>query len=169
LDLLSNDNYKQILRPSLENVHMAERQQQINWVAEYYLRNTLSCITKQEVDSLKEYRQKFHHWIQSTIDNTVSVESVPEQIIDRVRTMSAAGNLTCKIGELLPGILRGDVDALAPMIEDDLLGRYYQDIDGLRVSYDQASVCINQIAHQSPQLNILSRLALQLEVLHSRS
>ncbi|KAF7592120.1 hypothetical protein BBP40_000668 [Aspergillus hancockii] len=69
--------------------------------------------------------------------------------------MSAAGDLTCRIGEFLPGILRGDIDPFAGMLEDDLLSRYYQDIDGSRQSYDQVSVCINQTAHQNPQLNMI--------------
>ncbi|KAE8149878.1 hypothetical protein BDV25DRAFT_140396 [Aspergillus avenaceus] len=154
LDFLSEDSFKSML-PGGGDRHGAQRSRLLKRVSEEYLRNALSCMSAEDVAKLVGHRLKFYQWVQQIVHATESKGSVSAQAIERARTVSAAGELICKIGDLLPGILRGDVDPLAPMLEDDLLSRYYQDIDGLREGYAQASVCIGQMAHQRPQMNIL--------------
>ncbi|THD00081.1 hypothetical protein EYZ11_000406 [Aspergillus tanneri] len=154
-DFLSAEDYKIFPQSSQEDRHGVQRMRLLDRLAEHYLRNVLNCISEQELGSLENHYQKFYRWAQKTCSSSrLSVPLAP-QTRQRLRQMNGPGALLYEIGELLPRILRSEVDPLTSMLEDDLLNRYYQDADNLRQSYAQVSVCINQMGHQNPNLNIL--------------
>ncbi|KAK1144993.1 Type I Iterative Polyketide synthase (PKS) [Aspergillus melleus] len=155
LDFLSTKDYKSLLEGSNGDPHGVQRMRLLDRLAEHYLRNALEQVSHEEVRNLENHYLKFYHWIHKACKSARLAEPLSEQTIDYVRTMNGSGALLYQIGSSLPKILRGEVDPLNCMLEDDLLNRYYQEIDNMRQSYSQVSVCINQMGHQNPNINIL--------------
>ncbi|KAI9045941.1 type I polyketide synthase [Aspergillus affinis] len=155
LDFLSTKDYKSLLAGSNGDPHGVQRMRLLDRLAEHYLRNALDQVSQEEVHNLENHYVKFYHWIQKACKSARLGEPLSEQTIEYVRTMNGSGALLYQIGSSLPKILRGEVDPLTCMLEDDLLNRYYQEIDNMRQSYSQVSVCINQMGHQNPNINIL--------------
>ncbi|KAK8137622.1 Compactin diketide synthase [Apiospora sp. TS-2023a] len=63
-------------------------------------------------------------------------------LIHKVSSMNAAGEMVCKVGEVLPEIIRGEIEPLEIMLEDSLLTRYYeQDMATKRANMALAEYC----------------------------
>ncbi|KAJ5578008.1 uncharacterized protein N7459_006972 [Penicillium hispanicum] len=154
-DMLSEDSYRQLPRPKVDDDNGSQRMYQLESVATYWLKEMLRSVSQEEIPPSETHRHKFYHWAQKTCREAGSVEEPSSELIEQTRNVNGAGRLACKVGELLPQILRGELDALTVMHEDDGLSKYYQDLDGLREAYANASVCIDKMAHQNPDLNIL--------------
>lgn len=155
LDFLTSKDYKSLLDEVKGDPHGVQRMRLLDRLAEHYLREALRCISNDEAHNLTKHYPKFHRWAQKTCRSALLTEPLSEHTIEYIRGMSGPGAFLCQIGENLPAILRGEVDPLTCMLEDDLLDKYYQEIDNMRQSYMQISMCINQMGHQNPNLNIL--------------
>lgn len=70
-------------------------------------------------------------------------------------TTGTGGLLIRRIGESLPAILRGEVEPLSIMLEDNLLGRFYTDFDTYKRRYVLAAKYLEKLAHQNPGLRII--------------
>ncbi|XP_044719870.1 KR domain-containing protein [Hirsutella rhossiliensis] len=143
-ELLSVDDIR-LLAP-LEGGGSEAAGEQLNQIdddATEYLRRSLQAVTAQELSALPQHHQQFYRWAQQhawsrTANNTYR-----------------AKNLLSVLGELLPQILHGQVDALSVMLEDDRLGKLYESLESLRQCYASASFCMDKMAHQNPDLNII--------------
>ncbi|KAJ5494215.1 Acyl transferase/acyl hydrolase/lysophospholipase [Penicillium fimorum] len=154
-DFLSAEDYRQLPRPETDVAQGTERMRQLESVAEHYLAQAIRTVTEDELSTFEPHRQKFYRWAQKTCQNADTKYPLTVDVLEQTRTFNGAGELTCKVGELLPQILRGKVDALTVLLEDDGIGRHYSDLDSLREAYANASVCIDKMAHQNPTLDII--------------
>ncbi|OQE41435.1 hypothetical protein PENCOP_c005G04604 [Penicillium coprophilum] len=154
-DFLSAEDYRQLSRPETDVAQGIERMQQLESVAEYYLAQVVENVTEDELLTLEPHRQKFYRWAQKTCQNAGTADPLTLDVLEKIRVANAAGELTCKVGKLLTQILKGKVDALTVLLEDDGIARHYRDLDSLREAYANASVCMDKMAHQNPTLNII--------------
>lgn len=155
-EFLSEDTYLQLPRPDVgDDGKGSQRMYQLDRVAENWLRRMLRAVPEDQVAALPHHQQRFYRWAQQTCKDAKESEDLSEEIINQTRKSNGAGAFNCKVGEMLPNILRGEADALTVMLEDDLLSRYYEDLDGLREAYANASICIDKMAHQNCDMNIL--------------
>lgn len=154
-DFLSADDYRQLPRPETDVAQGLERMHQLESVAEHYLAQVVKAVTEDELSTFEPHHQKFYRWAQNTCQNAGIKDPLPLDVLEHNRTVNGSGELTFKMGELLPQILRGKVDALTVLLEDDGIGRHYSDLDALREAYANASVCVDKMAHQNPTLNII--------------
>ena len=74
---------------------------------------------------------------------------------ESAKAMGAGGLLICQIGERLPAILRGEVEPLSIMLEDNLLSRFYADLNSYKRRYALAAQYMEKLAHQNPALRII--------------
>lgn len=165
LDFLTDTDADLTAGPDPRNGPAAQRTRLVDEVANIYLRRAMSSIKESEIPSFKPHHQRLVRWAKeiSGVTTTSTSPCVDEvhgsehenELITKLRTMNAFGELTFKLGECLPQVLRGDIDPLTVMVEDDLLGRHYEDNDHMRQSYARATKCIDKMAHQNPHLNIL--------------
>lgn len=165
IDFLSDTDADLTAGPDPGDGPGAQRIRLVDEVANIYLRRALSGIKESEIPSFKPHHQRLFRWAKEISSPTTTNTNLcvnehhgsdhENELFTKVRTMNAFGELTCKLGECLPQVLRGDIDPLAVMLEDDLLGRHYEDNDHMRQSYARATKCINKMAHQNPHLNIL--------------
>lgn len=161
-DFLSEADSDIIAAPEPSTGPGAKRSLLLDDAAQLYLQRLVKEIKEPEVSSFKQHHQRLFRWAQQVCSKSnVSVgygresEAADEMLLQKARNMHAAGELTCKIGECLPQILRGEIDPLSIMLEDDLLGRHYEDNDHMRQTYGRATPCIDKMAHQNPHLNFL--------------
>jgi NADPH:quinone reductase-like Zn-dependent oxidoreductase/malonyl CoA-acyl carrier protein transacylase len=154
-DFLSAEDHRQLPRPDTDAREGIKRMSLLESVAEHYLRQMLQDVSEDEISTFQAHHQQFYRWAQKTCRNVGSAAPLPLDVLESNRTATGAGALTFKVGELLPQILRGKVDALTVLLEDDGIGGYYSDLDALREAYTNASICVNQMGHQNPELNIL--------------
>ena len=70
-------------------------------------------------------------------------------------SVGSAGLLTRRIGENLSAILLGTVEPLAIMLEDNLLSRFYAEVDSLQRRYAIAATYIEKLAFQNPCLRLI--------------
>lgn len=155
LEFLSEDKYRELPRPDVGDGKGSQRMHQLDSVAEHWLRRLLSSVREEDLSSLQPHHRKFYHWAEKTCLEAGPDKAVTHDTIEQTRHVNGAGKLNCTVGEQLPQILRGELDALTVLMEDDMLGKYYEDLDGLREAYANASVCVDKMAHQNPDLNIL--------------
>ncbi|KAJ5904404.1 hypothetical protein N7504_006787 [Penicillium tannophilum] len=153
-EFLSAEGYQRLPRGQVDDGKGGQRTQRLQTTSVHWLREVLKAVPEEEFSTLQPHHQKFYRWAQKTCQEAPMCEISPEAV-EEVRNSNGAGRLTCYVGERLPDILRGKLDALTLMLEDDLLEENYKDLDNLRESYAHASVCVDKMAHQNPNLNIL--------------
>lgn len=160
-DFLSGADSDLLRGPDSGDGPGAQRTRLLDEVSYLYLQRAVKSIVKNEVLSFKPHLQRVFRWAQKLCSATTFDTSLcahhgdQEKLIRKVRTMNAVGELTCKLGERLPEVLRGNLDPLAVMMEDDLLSRHYEDNDHLLQNYARATKCIDAMAHQNPHLKFL--------------
>ncbi|KAJ5628114.1 hypothetical protein N7490_010342 [Penicillium lividum] len=152
-EFLSGETYQQLPRAQVGDGHGGERTHRLQKMAIHWLRQAIKAVPEEEFSTLQSHHQKFYRWAQKTCQEAPICDM--STFIEEVRNSNAAGKLNCYVGERLPDILRGKLDALTLMLEDDMLGENYKDLDNLQESYAHASICVDKMAHQNPNLNIL--------------
>lgn len=154
-DFLSAGDHVARSQTDTSQIGGAQRMHVLDQTAKRYMRDMLQLVSEQELCNFQSHHRKFYRWVQKLCEADNPDESVHDLDVRQTSEMNAAGRMTCEVGEVLPQILRGNIEALTPMLEDDLLSRYYQEVDSLRETYAHASVCINQMAHQHPEMSII--------------
>ncbi|CAG8028853.1 unnamed protein product [Penicillium olsonii] len=154
-DFLSAEDYRHLPRPLTDHTEGVKRMSELELAAEHYLRQMLKSVPETELSSLKPHHQQFYRWAQSTIEQVGPAEALTFDTLERNRAANGAGALAFKVGEMLPQILRGKADALTVLLEDDGIGAHYRDLDALHEAYANASVCVDKMGHQNPELNII--------------
>lgn len=77
-----------------------------------------------------------------------------EETFARVASLPG-GNLLCPIGENLIQILRGQLDPLTVMLEDDRLERYYRTYEQIQQIYQQTASYVRLLSNKNPGMSIL--------------
>ena len=65
------------------------------------------------------------------------------------------GILLCPVGQNLSRILRGEIDPLSVLAEDDRLEKFYRTYESLDQCYQQAATYIGLLGNKNPYLNML--------------
>ncbi|KAK3688670.1 hypothetical protein B0T22DRAFT_407287 [Podospora appendiculata] len=123
--------------------HEAEMLTELRKACLFYIYDALRDLSAVHIKKLEWYHKKFYIWMRLQAElartNTLAPNSstwitatIEERttLIQRVKTDSTNGEMVCRLGPQLAGILRGELTALEVMRDNDLLSRYY--IDGLK-------------------------------------
>ncbi len=78
-----------------------------------------------------------------------------EELLARVEHSSVDGAIVGRHGRRLVEILRGQVEPVQVLQEDDLLERFYHEGIGRRKTFAQVARYMDMLAHKSPDMNIL--------------
>ncbi|KAJ5484831.1 hypothetical protein N7539_004819 [Penicillium diatomitis] len=155
LDFLQSNGASLMPRQSITSKCLVEPTRLLKQVSQYYISKAL-LQTPTQLSSFEPHQQLLYQWMQRVCPCPMeAIKKISAETLDFVCSMNVAGKLSCKVGEKLPAILKGQEDALSIMVEDDLLNQYRQSLDGYRRSYDNAVLCIEKMVHQNPNMNIL--------------
>ncbi|EAQ88528.1 hypothetical protein CHGG_05147 [Chaetomium globosum CBS 148.51] len=134
-----------------------------------YMQDAVAGLTAADVARLEGYQRKFYLWMRLQVEvaragglgkgceSWVVGEGVKERVrvLERVREGSANGEMVCRLGERIVGILRGECTALELMLEGGLLSRYY--LEGLKWARANAKLgeLVAMHAHRNPRARVL--------------
>ena len=138
----------------------------------YCLRSAYESLTDADVEKMASHHQDYYRWMEkryvlaqngdlpfqknghqqewsSTDQHTV------EDVLQTVAALGAQGRMAIRVGRRLLDILRGEVEPLSLMLEDDLLNKYYAESRGQDRVYEQAARFVSLAAHRNPRLKLL--------------
>ncbi|KAL9043945.1 MAG: hypothetical protein Q9214_002884 [Letrouitia sp. 1 TL-2023] len=168
VDLLSADDIANLgshIQPPQDEENKIRAQERAGF---YCMDRALKSISLEEVANMKGYHKKLYacmqyfckavrqeelgyptrHWLEASEDEVT-------ELIKQVSASGGEGGLLCHVGAHLLPIMRGEVEALSVMVEEDRLENYYIDNSRFARTYEQATTYINILAHKNPHLNIL--------------
>ena len=132
-----------------------------------FFRRAIEQVTGEQVGEMQPHHQKFYNWMEHVCglgkDSSTILQSqgtfpsfTDVSWLDRAsRLCGSRGELTCLMGQNIPAIIRGEIDSLSLLLQDDLLKKYYSSEDSHLRCYQHACQYVDLIAHQNPALRIL--------------
>jgi malonyl CoA-acyl carrier protein transacylase len=147
-------------RPSIiEQLHILDQ------LGLHYMEQALK---KTVVESAKSpISKKLLGWMQKLVRETPKQNSMVAEgldmilrtvkggLVDNVSILSPAAALICRVGENLPSIVQGEVDASSLVTQDGILDKYYQEWDSPKRLHLLVAKYIAKSAHQNPHIRIL--------------
>lgn len=101
----------------------------LNVISVHYINRALQETSSDDLSHLPEHLGKFKNWATGVVEreknilNGVDVSALESE----VSSSGGQGEMICAVGQHLPQILRGEVQALEVMLENNRLSRYYED------------------------------------------
>ena len=138
----------------------------------YCLLSVFECLTEVDVERMAPHHRSYYNWMKARYDlgkkgglpfqkNGLQEEwsraepDAVERTLQEVAAGGAQGCMTIRLGRRLLEILRGEVEPLSLMLEDDSLNRYYAESRGQDRVYEQVARFMRLAAHKNPKLEIL--------------
>ncbi|KAL4925328.1 type I polyketide synthase [Aspergillus undulatus] len=170
LTLLSNKARESIQQQLSHPLDDEEVQVQLDLrrVCLYFISETLSTLTPDDLQQLQSHHVKFYTWMQQqtklVADGYLGAEiatwheDTPEErhlLMEKVRRSSINGELVCHLGPQIPTVLRQEKAPLELWNENNLFTRFYQ--QGLRIerTHLQAARVLQTLVHKNPRARIL--------------
>ncbi|KAL8645570.1 MAG: hypothetical protein Q9226_007241, partial [Calogaya cf. arnoldii] len=135
-----------------------------------YMKRALNTCSAKEAEGfewhLKAYYEYMQHIQKRVLAGEIDHQSnsfdwlscsheAEEELLVRVEKSSADGAVMCRHGRRLIEILRGQLEPLQVLMEDNLLYNFYSDGIGQRKSYAQVAEYMDMLAHKTPDMKIL--------------
>lgn len=138
----------------------------------YCLRSAYESLADEDVEIMAPHHQNYYKWMKKRYEQGLNrnlhfQKNCHEQqwsstdpctvnnILQQAATTSTQGRMTVHLGRRLVEVLKGQVDPLSLMLEDDLLNRYYAENRSQDRVYEQAAHFVRLAAHKNPRLRIL--------------
>ena len=132
--------YESLIDPDLEKMVPHHRNYYI-WMKKQYELGQNGNLPYQRNGRQQEWSYTDQHTVESTLQQAA--------------TANAQGRMAVRLGRRLLDVLRGEVEPLSLMLEDDLLNQYYAESRGQDRVYEQAARFVSLAAHKNPELRIL--------------
>ena len=134
----------------------------------YFAENALKDVSIEESTAMQPHHQKLYASLTgfcnairsgqlggfSSVDWLGLDSEQRAAICARVSQLSC-GTLLCPVGQNLSRILRGQINPLSVLVEDDRLERFYRTYEPLDQCYRQAAIYIGLLGNKNPHLNML--------------
>ncbi|OCL09643.1 putative polyketide synthase [Glonium stellatum] len=142
--------------------------QELQQMSFYIIQDTLKCINPSDRSAMAPHHKALYQWmlLQEKLGNEgklgyqneqwLSIDVFEkEQLMQRVKKSSINGRTICHVSQSLTEILRGKIEPLQILLEDQLLYRYYETALGLDRSYAQLAEVVERFAHKYPTAKII--------------
>ena len=117
------------------------------------IRQTLNHLSAEDEQEVNGYRIQLLKWMRSQDPGSVSIFN--EDLEDDIVRGSAQGEMLFRLHKHLRGILRGEVDALSILLQDDLLDRIYLEDSSLNRCHSQLAKYVQLAKFKTPGIRIL--------------
>lgn len=165
LGLSGNQHCFRLEAPTNDEIQMITR---LEHASLFYFDAALKNVNDLSNESLQSHHKRFYHFMQNQLTIAKRGENPlldaswdcldnheRKILLEKVRSLSVAGELICRIGENIPQIMLNTTDALSLMLADGLLERYYRNLAPLIRNSTQAAMLVDNLAHKNPNLRIL--------------
>lgn len=156
VDILSADELRRAFEVSNEGAaHERSRIRILNDVSLYYMHEALEQLGdydgSRQVNMYRWMKERVQELWHNTIDDQQA-----QELIQKASQVGSVGEFLCRMGENIARIIREEVEPLSLMLQDDLLTRYYEDLEPLKNRlYPAAASIVACLAHQNPNMRIL--------------
>ncbi|KAG9259098.1 putative polyketide synthase [Emericellopsis atlantica] len=138
-NLSDNNKLREFLQVGPTPDAERERVHVLNQAAIHFMQQALEATRNEELD-LPPHLARFRTWAVASVErakDTSLLEGVDTaSLVKTVANSGGQGEMVCAVGEQLPQILRGEVQALEIMLKDNRLSRYYDaDLTNVRLSH----------------------------------
>ena len=168
LSLLAPEQFQTLLSPDEMNEKQKQHIRLQEQASYYYIEKALTLVPEKRYEAMPEHHRQLYTWMkrQSRLakqgksllqDHTWKFqdELIRENALAQAALLGAEGAFLAILGVQLPRILLGEVDPLSEMVQDGLLGKYYQSRDAPISGCNDALVhAVKLLAHENPHLNI---------------
>ena len=168
VDLMKPEQYPDVFCRSLTVSGSISQAEALEKAALMYIHSAVGCLSTEQVDRLQPHLHQFYgllsvwleqgkqgalplpkaHWLDCT-------DSEREDFLDNLQSSDDSGRLVCRIGQNLPAILRGEVDPLSIMLQDNLLSAYYKGLTILDRGNEIAASYVSNLAYLNPHMRII--------------
>ena len=136
-------------------------------VAYHYLRILDNAIPQSERHNLPEHQSRLFHYLEHTLQKVEHGELAhmrkeflsdsPEDIRGLISKYPESIDLQLMqaVGENLPIVMKGEMNMLEPMVQDNMLNRFYTDALGMERYIGDLTRMAAQISHRYPQMSVL--------------
>lgn len=138
----------------------------------YCLRSAYESLTDQDVVNLAPHHRNYYNWMRKQYELGQSCrlplqkhgdqqewsstnQDTVELTLQQAAATTAQGRMVVRVGRRLLEVLRGEVEPLSLMLEDDLLSHFYAESPGQDRVYEQAARFVRLAAHKNPTLRVL--------------
>lgn len=138
----------------------------------YCLRSAYESLTETDVRKMAPHHQNYYNWMKKRYELgqngklhfqsnghqqewSHTDQHVVESILQQVAATNPQGRMVVRLGRRLSDVLRGEIDPLSLMLEDDLLSQYYAESRGQDSVYEQAGRFMRLATHKNPKLRVL--------------
>ena len=138
----------------------------------YCLRAAYESLNDEDVDKMAPHHRKYHDWMKKRYEQgkngtlpsqedgrqqewASTDHRTVEDAIQQAAVTGPQGLMTARLGHKLLNILRGEIDPLSLMLEDDLLNKYYSTFPAQDRAYEHAARFVRLAAHKNPRMRIL--------------
>ena len=138
----------------------------------YCLRSAYENLDDSDVQKMAPHHRNYYNWMRKRYEQgrkgdlpfqkdgfqgewSCTDSRIIEDTLQQVSASNALGCMTIRLGRRLLDVLRGEVEPLSLMLEDDLLNRYYAENRNQDRAYQQAARFVRLAAHRNPRLRIL--------------
>ncbi|EED14393.1 polyketide synthase, putative [Talaromyces stipitatus ATCC 10500] len=142
LDHLKDDGkLRKILEIGPADERETSRVRMLNLAAVYYMDRALQETAQGDFSQLPSYLFRFRDWARTVVaQQKRSLDGIDTSaLVDKLSSSGGQGEMMCALGEQLPQILRGEIQALEIMLRDNRLSKYYDDdLINVRLSWTLA-------------------------------
>ena len=164
---MSSKRFQDLPQSLLGSMNEMEEPLVLEQASLIFFRRAIKEVAEAQVHEMQPHHQKFYHWMKHVCDlgkhssillqSQEALPSFPDDIcLERAsRFFGSRGKLTCLMGQNVPAIIRGEIDPLSLLLQDNLLSEYYSSQESQLRCYQHACQYIDLIAHQNPALKVL--------------
>lgn len=137
----------------------AQRTSSLRALSLHFITTALRALGDEDVPIMKPHHQHYYAWMkqQSTAANGHhGLSQLPqEKLLEHMKASGSSGQMLYRIGRNIVPILKGEVEPLSLMMEDDLLYSLYQSAEGMRRNYVEMAEYVSMLTYKKPDMNIL--------------
>lgn len=128
-DHIENEKLLRLIDAKLSDEPEQRRTRLLNLIGVYYMDRALRETSNHDFSQLPEHLARFKNWATRVVEreqnilNDVDVSALESE----VSSFGGQGEMMCAVGQHLPQILRGEVQPLEVMLENNRLSRAYED------------------------------------------
>ncbi|KAI1342798.1 hypothetical protein F5Y15DRAFT_268999 [Xylariaceae sp. FL0016] len=146
----------------------------LEWLAFQYLSECLKCIDEEDYLEMPEHHKRLYKWCRLqappepptkadnlSLSEAYSIMNMPgspakkQAAIDFAQKLGAEGEIVTRVGENLPCILKGEVDPLSLMVQDNLLTQVYAEDRSMLRCYELLQKYARSLCFKNPNMKIM--------------
>lgn len=150
----SNEDVRRICRAGLPEVSAFEHRTTCDHYVQVIIQNVMTSITPMEESDMADHHKKFMQWMRARKPIVKPNANANLALREKVKSFGIDGVMLVHIGDHLVDILKGKVDPLSVMMQDDLLFRVYASENMSRCNLQLVNY-IRQLQFKNPQMRVL--------------